>query len=510
MIKNVLDYLEYNAIKLPNHIAFKEQNNEVTYSETVKLARNMGINIYNKIGGINNRPIIVYIEKSISCLISMLAVLYSGNCYVCVDPSMPKERLNAIVDNLKPIAIIYNEESENLKEIQETSEMQKFSVEILMNDCVENCAEIANNIRSKIIDTDPAYILYTSGSTGIPKGSVISHKSIIAYAEWLTNTFDFNSDTVFGSQTPFYFSMSVLDVYSTIRNGATLVIIPKKYFSFPIKLLDFINQNNINTIYWVPSALAIVARCGAFNYISIPQVNKILFAGEVMQTKILNKWKEYLPKALYANLFGPTEITDIALYYIVDRDFSNDEPLPIGKCCTNMDAFALNQAGEKVKDNEIGELYFRGSFVGFGYYNSPEKTKEMFVQNPLNKAYPEIVYKTGDLVKKNEYGEYMYMGRADTQIKHSGYRIELGEIEHAANALEEVDSSVALYDVSCDNIMLVYQGSIESNELLENLQKLYLPSYMLPEKIIKINRMPYNANGKIDRVLLKKEYVEGV
>ena len=120
MIKNVLDYLEYNAIKLPNHIAFKEQNNEVTYSETVKLARNMGINIYNKIGGINNRPIIVYIEKSISCLISMLAVLYSGNCYVCVDPSMPKERLNAIVDNLKPIAIIYNEESENLKEIQET------------------------------------------------------------------------------------------------------------------------------------------------------------------------------------------------------------------------------------------------------------------------------------------------------------------------------------------------------------------------------------------------------
>lgn len=432
----------------------------------------------------------------------MFGVLYSGNHYTILDVKSPADRINLILNSLEPIAIIADKKS--LKKAQELGlEKNLFLYEEMIESQIDD--KTINNIRRKMIDTDPMYILFTSGSTGVPKGTVISHKAVIAYTQWVVTTFGIDENTIWGSQTPFYFSMSITDVFSTIASGATLYIIPKMYFSFPVKLLNYINELQINSIYWVPSALSIVANFKALDEIKVNTLQRIMFAGEVMPTKQLNYWIENIPKAMYANLFGPTETTDICTYYVVDRKFENSESLPIGNSCNNCDTIIIKEDGTEASYGEEGELCVRGSFLAMGYYNNPEKTSAVFVQNPLNKKYPEIIYKTGDIVKYNERGELIYLSRKDFQIKHMGYRIELGEIETTINNVEGVSTCACIYDKESSKIVLFYQGDKEENEIID-ISKKVLTTYMQPSVTIKLDRIPYNSNGKIDRVNLKKIY----
>ena len=418
---------------------------------------------------------------------------------------MPVERINIILDTLKPAAIIYDDKTEKYLSLIETDCIKVLYDEIHM---LPKNEEKLVTARRQMIDTDPLYVLFTSGSTGIPKGVIVCHRSVIDYADWVVKTFELNENTTFGNQTPFYFSMSVLDIFATIRSGATLYIIPKMLFSFPVKLLEFLKEKEVNTIYWVPSALSIVANLGALDVIKLPDLKKILFAGETMPTKQLNIWRRHVPDAVYANLFGPTEITDIGIYYIVDREFNDDEPIPIGVTCDNVDALVVDEDGQLIEEcGKVGELLIRGSFLACGYYNNPEKTREAFIQNPLNKSYPETVYCTGDLVYWNENRELVYVSRKDFQIKHMGNRIELGEIENAMSALEGVDMCCCLYNKESDQIVAVYSGSLETKKLSQNLKK-KLPRYMLPNVCYNRSSMPLNMNGKIDRKKLIEEYIK--
>lgn len=498
-MKNILQFIEQNAVKYRDKVAFLDIENSVTYGELLSYAKKIG----TAVSAVNtkNRPVAVYLDKSVRVLNSMFGAVYSGNFYVVIDSEMPIDRINKIFNTLNPVAVITDE-----KYLEKSKELD-FNGKTFIYDEIVNC-EIdenkLNEIREKQVDTDPLYALFTSGSTGVPKGAVISHKSVIAYSKWVVDTFNINSETVFANQTPFYFSMSVTDVYSTIRTGATLTIIPKVYFSFPMKLVEFLNENKVNTIYWVPSAISIVSNLKLFKYAKPEYLKTVLFAGEVMPTKQLNYWIENLDEdVLFANLYGPTETTDICTYYVVNRKFKDDEPLPIGTHCDNCDVFIVNEKGEEAKKGEEGELFVRGSFLAEGYYNNPEKTADAFVQNPLNPYYPETVYKTGDLVKENEFGEIMYITRKDFQIKHMGYRIELGEIETAASSMEKIEECAALYDKENDKIVLVYQGrKVEDVDLIKYLGT-KLPSYLMPNKYIKLKQMPHNQNGKIDRINLK-------
>lgn len=498
MKKNILEVLEQTEKIYSEKVAFADKNKSITYKELVEKSQKIATSISktNK----TNRPIAIFIDKSIECLEAMFGVLYSGNFYTILDVKSPRERINLILNTLEPIAIITDAKNEKkAKELGIDKEL--FVYEEIVNTQINS--EKLLSIRNKSIDTDPAYVLFTSGSTGIPKGTVVSHRAVITYTNWVIETFDITADTTWGSQTPFYFSMSITDVFSTIFSGATLYIIPKMYFSFPVKLLEFINENKINSIYWVPSALSIVANFKALDEIEVTTLKKVLFAGEVMPTKQLNCWMEKLPDVMFANLFGPTETTDICTYYVIDRKFDNEENLPIGKACNNCDVMVIKDDGTLAQENEEGELCVRGSFLAMGYYGNPEKTASVFVQNPLNKQYPEIIYKTGDIVKYNEKGELIYLSRKDFQIKHMGYRIELGEIETAINNIDGVISCACVYDKENSKIVLFYQGeSIDDKKVLNEAIK-KLPNYMVPNKIIKLDRMPHNANGKIDRKNLK-------
>ncbi|MFR5876192.1 MAG: amino acid adenylation domain-containing protein [Eubacterium sp.] len=498
-MKNILEFIEYNAKRYGNKPAFIDDKNEITYDNLLDASKRIGS--YLSSIDENNRPVAVYLDKSVKVLPAMFGIVYSGNFYVIIDSEMPLERIEKIFSTLNPAAVIteckYYDNAKSLK-----AENVFIFNDMLKSDIYE---DKLLKIRKAQIDTDPLYALYTSGSTGVPKGAVISHRNVIAYSEWVTNCFNISSDTVFGNQTPFYFSMSVTDIYSTIRAGATLVIIPKQYFTFPIKLVEFLNEYKVNTIYWVPSAISIVANLKLFDFAKPNYLKTVLFAGEVMPTKQLNYWIHNLDSdILYANLYGPTETTDICTYYVVDREFSDDEPLPIGRHCDNCNVFIVNEKGEKADINEEGELFVRGSFLSAGYYNNSEKTKAAFVQNPLNSSYPEIVYKTGDLVKENERGEIMYICRKDYQIKHMGYRIELGEIETAASSLDGMQESVCIYDDVNDKIILIYSARKTNDEKIMKELSSKLNSYLMPNRLIKMASLPHNQNGKIDRKKLKE------
>lgn len=499
-MKNILEYLELSSKNYFTKIAFTDDVREMTYGECVECSKKVGTRLLNL--NVKRQPIAVLMDKNVESLTCFFGVVYSGNFYVVIDSMMPKDRIEKIFETLHPVALISDYAHQDLANELHN---QVFFYEDLMNTDIDEDGLLA--VRKQMIDTDPLYALFTSGSTGMPKGAVVSHRNVINYASWYKDTFDINEDTQFGSQTPFYFSMSVSDVYSTVIAGATLHIIPKKLFSFPIKLIEYMNEKKVNTIYWVPSALCIVANLKVLDYLQLEYVDKVLFAGEVMPTKQLNYWIHKLPNAMYANLFGPTETTDICTYYIVDREFKDDEVLPIGKACNNCDVFLLDENDQEVKDDREGELCVRGSFLALGYYNNEEKTKEAFTQNPLNKAYPEMIYRTGDLVKYNDLGELIYITRKDFQIKHMGYRIELGEIEAAINSLEKIQSCAVIFDEEKDKIVLIYTGKIDSVGIMEGVSN-KIPAYMHPNVIAKTKIMPYNQNGKIDRKWLKSHYEE--
>lgn len=500
-MKNILEFLEKSAEAYPDKIAFGDEFSEMTYRDFLLMAQTIGSVLLKS--AIKRSPVAVLLDKTAESLAALMGVVYSGSFYTVLDTEMPAARMGAILKDLSPMAILTEKGHE--RQLSGTNfQGHIFLMEDMLSESPDR--EALLRVREKSIDIDPVYVLFTSGSTGVPKGAVVCHRSVIAYTEWVGETFKLDENTVFGNQTPFYFSMSVLDIFSTLRNAATMHIIPRKLFAFPAKLIEYLNARSVNTLYWVPSALSIVSNWKLFDYVPIPPLKTVLFAGEVMPAKVLNYWSSHLPETLFANLYGPTEVTDICTYYIVNRAFDDAEAIPIGNACNNCDVLVIAPDGRKAGLGEEGELYVRGSFLSMGYYNNPGKTAEAFVQNPLNPHYPELLYKTGDIVKRNDLGELLYVTRKDFQIKHMGYRIELGEIEAAAYASKDIASCAAIYDPQDDQIILFYQGgSADSLDISEALRK-RLPRYMLPSRLIRLDKMLYNRNGKIDRHRLKNKY----
>ncbi|MBD5458789.1 MAG: D-alanine--poly(phosphoribitol) ligase [Lachnospiraceae bacterium] len=499
MKANVTYWLDESAARLPDKPAFVEEGKAVTFGELQKQAKALATQMLER--GLFKKPVVVYMEKGVDVLVSFMGAAYSCNFYSPIDVDMPASRVNKILEVLNPALVVT---TAALKETFAAYDHQGGFLlfeEACHADVNEEKIEAA---RRKGIDTDLLYVLFTSGSTGVPKGVTITHRSVIDYIDWVTETFDITETDSFGNQAPFYFDNSILDIYSTLKSGATTYIIPKNLFAQPVLLLEYLKEKKINTIFWVPSALIVVAKLKAFRNVDLSDtLKRVLFCGEVMPNKQLNIWRKFLPDVLYANLYGPTEITDACTYYIVDREFSDDEPLPIGIPMANTDILVLNEKDELVAGEEIGELCVRGTSLSMGYYNNPEKTGEAFVQNPLNPFVPETIYRTGDLVKYNEYGEIIYLSRKDFQIKHMGHRIELGEIETAVSSLEEISLCCCLYDEKKQKIVLFLEGELEKAYINERISRL-VPEYMLPNKVISLEKMPINANGKIDRVKLKE------
>lgn len=501
MQKSVIEYLVNSAAKHPQKIAVQDSTGSITFTELLRSA--FVIADIVKAQGLWKSPIGVYIPKGCHMVQAFAGINMSGNFYVPLDTKSPDTRIQSILKVLESEAIITDKAHE--QQVRQMCDKVVFVIEDVLENEPMTDAD-ANQYLADQIDTDPVYAIFTSGSTGTPKGVVISHRGVIDYIDWAIGRFGFTSDAVIGNQAPFYFDNSTLDIYLMYATGATLDIIPEVHFTFPAQLVDYLNGHKISFVFWVPYALINVANYDVLKGQEMPYLKDIFFAGEVMPNKHLNYWRRYLPHCRYANLYGPTEITVDCTYYEVDREFADDEPLPIGKACRNSGVLILTDQKREAGVNEEGELCVRGSSLALGYYNDWEKTQQAFIQNPLNKHYPETIYCTGDIVYRNERGEIMYVGRKDSQIKHNGYRIELGEIENAILASKLVDNCCATYDFNNKKIVLFYQAEkeVSKGEFRKGVAN-RIPRYMIPTDYYREDALKQNGSGKIDRSYYKKQ-----
>ena len=495
MQKNILEYLEQTVKVHREKTAFSTGKESMTFGEVYSGARAIGSFLAGK--GFYSEPIAVIMDKHPRTVTAFFGIIYAGCFYVCIDEKMPEARMRAIIDKLSPRAVICD------KKNQKTA--LGLGVEnLFLYDDICNAKEEARaleDIRAKQSSTDAIYVVFTSGSTGTPKGVVACHRSVIDYTETLCEALEFSTDTVFANQTPLYFDAPLKEIMPTLKLGATTYFVPKMLFSFPVKLIEYLDEHKINTICWVVSALVQISSLGALENHTPKYITKVAFGSELFPRKQYDLWREALPEAQFFNLYGPTEATGMSCYWKADRELDENEPIPIGRPFDNTDIILFDDENRRA---EQGEICIRGTCLTMGYYNDKEKTDAVFVQNPLNTAYPELIYRTGDIGRVNERGELVFICRKDSQIKHMGHRIELGEIEAAALKAENVRKACCVYDSQGKRIVLFFVGEADELELIKQLG-IYLPRYMLPAVTQRLNDLPFTSNGKIDRKGLKEK-----
>lgn len=498
----VVDYLRKSAEQYPDKAAFSDQEKAVSYGKVLSSAEKIATVLIQRFGA-ENSPIAVLIDRNVESVCGFLGIAMSRNFYVPIDVTLPVQRVRAILEQMQPVAIIAATEVPN--ELTACCSIPIMKYEEFQHADADPMK--LEKVRISCLDTDPLYAICTSGTTGTPKGVLISHRSVLDFIPAFCKTFSFDEGEVFGNQAPFDFDVSVKDIYSTLYCGASMYIMPKVCFSMPKLLVETLDEIKITTIIWAVSALCIAAGVNAFKH-KVPQaLRKILFSGEAMPVRMLNIWRYYFPDALFVNLYGPTEITCNCLYYILDREFAETEKLPLGVPFPNKGVLFLNEQNEPIQPGGTGEICVTGTCLALGYYRDPERTAAVFVQNPRNDRYPELMYRTGDLAELGEDGEYYFTARKDFQIKHMGHRIELEEIETYLNAIDGIIRASCLFDEKRNKIVACYAGERDKTEIITCLKE-NLPKHMIPNVFLRLEELPINKNGKIDRQALKEIYLE--
>ena len=503
---NLIEYFTETVAKYPTRLAVVEGERKISFQQLKEFSVSLAYEII-EMKNIINQPIAVYLPKTIETVVANTAITFSGNIYMNLDPKAPVERVKSVISRrIEPALLITDRKHlETIKNIlPESIKICLIDKDFVFDEAYEK--DLLKRL-SKLIDTDPYCIINTSGSTGTPKGVVLNHRSFIDFTEWSIETLKIGDDEIVGSLSPAVFDIYSHELCMMMAKGSTIVLLPENLSAFPIKILEILKQEKVSYIFWVPTIMVNIANMDLLSKIELPELKTIWFAGEVLPTKQYNYWHKHLPHTKFVNLYGPIEITLDCTYYIVDREFDDSEPLPIGFACRNTSLLILNENNEQCKQGEEGELCVRGTSLAMGYYNNPEKTNLVFTQNPLNTKYPETIYRTGDIVAENERGEIMFKGRRDTLVKHLGYRIELGEIEHiVVNTLCLTANACVVYDFQNKEIILFYENTQEISvaDFRKQIAQC-LPKYMIPTKYIRLEKMPMNTNGKIDRLKLNQE-----
>lgn len=521
--------LTNNAARQPMHEAVRFNGTALTYGDldriTNQVARTLlaaGIRRGDRVG--------IYVHKSFASLISIFGILKAGAVYVPLDPNAPAARLAYITRNcdirvlltsakrLETLPEFFSGEGTSIKRIVLTETLGELapalpeSVKLIDWDTV--LSESAAPVEPLgTIETDLAYILYTSGSTGQPKGVMISHRTIFTFINWCQDVFHLSSQDRVTSHAPLHFDLSTFDLYATMKAGGTIVLVPENLSTIPAQLADLLEREQITITYMVPSILSMMVSFGKLTQRNFSKMRAILFAGEVFPIKYLRRLVAAIPHPEYFNLYGPTE-TNVCTYYKVQppdvAPDNGDQPLPIGIACENMEVFAVTEDGKIVTEPEVeGELWARGSCVAQGYWGDLEKTARSFIHNPYQTGFAEVAYKTGDVVKLHQDRKnWIYVGRRDHMIKTRGYRVELGEIETALYKHEDVKEAavVAIPDDILGNRLRGYvvltQGSTLEPKQLQGFCATLIPKYMVPEAIEICIEMPKTSTGKVDRAAL--------
>ena len=505
----VLELVEESCRRLGEKCAVTDPQESLSYAALWDKLSRIGAGLLRKAPG--RRPVMIFAEKSPLMLCAMLGVMASGRAYVPMDPKTPQERLDSILATLGDCPVLTTAAEEPLLR------QAGYAGEVLLAEELERlggCPERAALLEAAAaaqLDTDLAYILFTSGSTGVPKGVAVMHRSLVDYVENAGPAVGIREEDTVGNQTPFYADMSLKDIYMTLAAGGTLCLIPQKYFMTPKKLLQYLQDKGVSFIAWVPTAYRIVAQFDGLGKLRPDKLCRFVFSGESMPIPVYRYWRSHYPEGRYVQLYGPTEITGACCWFEAKRDYGPEETIPIGRPFRNSGMALIGEDGRIIPDTEAdapGEIVVYGSCLAAGYYRNPEKTEEAFVPNLVEPDYATLMYRTGDLAKWDRDRELVFISRKDYQIKHNGRRIELGEIEAAVLSVPGVQAACCVQDRRKDEIVLFYIGSPAEKELMRALET-KLPRYMIPTAYHKEDSLPQLVSGKLDRKGLDRRANEG-
>lgn len=500
MYTSVLNWLDGTASRYPEKKAFIDSESSLTFAEFNGLTKSIGscLAAWAAAGS----PVIVMTGRHRFTPACFLGIVRAGCFYVPMDAAMSQARLRQMLDVVKADCMVTDRE--NL----ETARALNFGGKIFV---MEEMLDTPHDERllaraaGTLTGQSPLYVIFTSGSTGAPKGVVTAHHSLMCYIDAVSRVLKADADDVFGSQSPLDYIAAVRDIYIPLRTGASVVFIPKSEFAMPARLMETLNANRVTALCWSAAGLGLLARLRAFDEGKPQYVKKVCFSGSVMPGRDLRYWQQNLPDVLYVNQYGPTEAAASCTYYIVDGEAADDTVLPIGVPYENYKILLLREDNTEAGPGEIGEICVGGPGLALGYYGSPEKTAEAFVQNPLHSKYRELIYRTGDYGSYREDGLLEFHGRRDRQVKHQGHRIELDEIEGTALQVDGVDECCALYDSGRERLYLFYTGDAAAREIALYFRRV-LPGFMSPGRVVRLEDFPLLPNGKKDMQALKAQF----
>ncbi|MBO6149499.1 MAG: amino acid adenylation domain-containing protein [Lachnospiraceae bacterium] len=498
MKKNVLEWLEDTAKRLPDKKAFSTGTASLTFKELMEYSRRVGSALIKRM--LPSDPVAVFMGRDADTVAAFLGVVYSGRVYAPIDAALPEERIRTILGILKPSAIVTDDEHSSRLLSLKDDDTPLFNIKELREDTEDSLA--LGEVRKKMVETDPLYVIFTSGSSGIPKGVITSHHALMTYISAYTEVMGIDGGDTLGGQSPLDYIAAIRDIYVPLLTGARTYLLPKEYFMQPEKLFGCMNEEKITAVGWSASSLSLLCSLNAFQGQRPEFLRKICFSGSVLSGKALSCWQENLPEALFVNQYGPTEATASCTYYKLDHVVSEDEKIPIGRPYDNYRIILIKEDNSEAGKGEMGEICVGGPALALGYYGDIERTRSAFVQNPLERRFDDRIYRTGDLGRMNEEGLLEFHGRSDRQIKHIGHRVELDEIETAALKSEHIKECASLYNEEKEVIWLFYAGDIEKGALALALRKT-LPGFMVPRKLKQLEELPRLPNGKVDFNSLK-------
>jgi D-alanine--poly(phosphoribitol) ligase subunit 1 len=502
MITQLPDFFEQGALaRCPDKIALIDRDQRYTFADWDRMARSVAAALVAR-DVLCSQPVAVLLPKCAHEVMADLGILYAGCTFSNIDCSQPVQRLRNLMENLCPPVVLAGREQISLAHEVGIPSDRVLCVEDLFAQVSADAASLRLR-RRDVIDTDPACIINTSGSTGLPKSCVLPHRGLIDFVLWFDETFRLGQEEIVGSLSPFHFDGWIPGLFMSLYRGATIDIIPTELAMFPVKLAQHLAKHRVTFIFWVPTVMVNMANVDALKDLALPDLRTVCFAGEVFPTKHCNYWRRHVPHATFINLYGPIEISVICTFHVLQRELADHEPIPIGQPCRNTGVLILDEQDRVCPDGETGELCIRGTSLAAGYWNDREKTDRVFRPNPQNTHYPETIYRTGDLVYRDTRGDLVFVGRRDFQVKHLGNRIDLGEIEHYAVQVPGIRNACVLYQKERKEIVLAYEADAEvPPSTIRTQLGLNLPKIMWPTVFHCFDELPRNANGKIDRQLL--------
>lgn len=510
------DSILRTAERRPDHPAFSCGSASVTYAQLVEKADQLAGLLLSR-GLRKGDRVGIYLNRCLETAIAIYGILRAGGVYVPLDPNAPLKRIRFQLEDCDIRYLITQPvQKRNLDKILQEPQPLEFIIGLKLDSDLESISwEQVYSLPAKspnapkMVAQDLAYIMYTSGSTGLPKGMMHTHYSGLSYAQLTAKTYDLHEGDRFGNHSPIHFDISTLGYFTAPLVGATTVIFSDAYIKMTASLSQLIEQEALTVWYSVPLALIQLLHRGVLEERTVEKLRWVLFAGEVFPTKYLRELMKRWPQARFSNIYGPAEVNQCT-YFHLDTPPETDDPIPIGQVWENTQMLILNEREEAVKSGGTGELLIRSATMMQGYWKRPDLTEKGFYRRELIPGFRETFYRTGDLVRQDEEGLLHFLGRKDQQIKTRGYRVELEAVEHQLGALEAVkEAAIFPYRNGAEETMIIgavtlHNGQdIAEKQLIASLKE-HLPWYALPQSIFTLKDFPRTGTEKIDRPELSR------